>query len=231
MQHVDYVCWAQYIDMLLQKFGSSSHRVLDVACGTGNFLFELQKYCYQLSGFDYTPEMVIQAYKKSMQRHVPVPLWCGNMVQFAVKQPQDAIICLYDSINYLLSIELCQQFFEQCSLMLQPGGLLIFDICTEWNSIIHFQNFQDRERTELFTLTRHSYYREIERFHFNEFKLVYNNKNVIYHEVHQQKIYYIKEIIESIPSKVFNLLAAYDGFSETEGTEKSERVHFVLKKK
>jgi hypothetical protein len=50
------------------------------------------------------------------------------------------------------------------------------------------------------------------------------------HEIHQQKIYRIDEIIKVIPRDRLQVVGIYDGFSMKTGSEDSDRVHFVLKR-
>ncbi|MFQ5750570.1 MAG: hypothetical protein ACE5HI_01115, partial [bacterium] len=52
----------------------------------------------------------------------------------------------------------------------------------------------------------------------------------LYKEVHQQRIYRIDEIKRAIPLDCFKIVGIYDGFSNRLGSEKSDRVHFVLKR-
>lgn len=231
MKHVDYVEWADYIDVTLKKMGNPILQIVDVACGTGNFLFELaRKKSYQLSGFDQIAEMVGIAEQKARQKGVSIPLWRGNMLDFQLRQPQDAIVCLYDSINYLLTLDNCQRFYQQCHANLKSRGILIFDICTEWNSIVHFQNYVGREKTTAFNVVRKSYYDAVNRMHHNDFTIGYVNEPYVYFEQHLQKIFYIDEIIDSISPELFEIKGIFNGFTWSKGTENSERVHFVLQK-
>jgi len=231
MRHVDYEAWAEYIHQLLSRFDHPINRVFDVACGTGNFIFELMKHDYVLGGFDYTAEMVALARKKARKMQVSIPFWRGSMLHFGLAQPQDAIVCLYDSINYLLEIEACQNFFSQAFLNLNERGVLIFDICTEWNSIRHFQDYHDKEKTGTFSVNRKSYYDKSRRIHHNDFEIIFFNEPAIFFEQHVQRIYYIEEMRGAIPTDKFELKAIYEGFSRRKGTEDSERVHFILQKK
>lgn len=231
MRHVDYKLWAAYVDRLLKKYGRSVIKVLDASCGTGSFLLEFYKPDFKLSGFDYTAEMVARARQQAEKKGLSIPFWCGDMTEFAVKQPQDAIVCLYDSINYLLSIDNCRKFYQACFENLASDGLLIFDICTEWNSITNFQNYHDTEKLDSSSIVRKSYYDPEMRIHSNDFKLIFAGEPFVYYEHHRQKIFYIDEIKASIPTAQFEILAVLDGFTEREGTEESERVHFVLRKR
>ncbi len=230
MRHVNYQEWAAFVNRLFLKFGGEIRTVLDVACGTGSFLTEISKFNYQLAGFDFSREMVQQASRKLNHQGLMMPLWQGNMVHFALRHQTDAIVCLYDSINYLFTMDNIRQFYQVCHENLKSAGFLLFDVCTERNSIKYFKNYYDQERTPQFRTSRKSYYIEEERVHANDFKIQFRNNQTIFYEFHRQKIYLIKEIEDSIPRDLFEIVAVLDGFTENRGSEASERVHFLLKK-
>lgn len=230
MRHVDYKQWAGYIHELIQFSNEYVRNILDVSCGTGNLIFELVKRHYQLKGFDYSQTMVAKAKHKAKLKGLNIPFWTSDIRHFALRQKQDVIICIYDSINYLHKIEDFKLFYENCYNNLRLHGLCIFDICTEWNSIKHFQNYVDKDGTPHFKYTRKSYYNRQERIHFNDFRIAFKDNPYTYCEYHRQKIYYIDEVLESIPKNKFKIIGAYHEFTRKKATEKSERVHFLLHK-
>ncbi|MBN2091902.1 class I SAM-dependent methyltransferase [candidate division KSB1 bacterium] len=230
MRHVNYREWAAFVNRIFIKNSEEIRTVLDVACGTGSFLIEFKKFNYDIAGFDFSHEMVQQARFKIRNKGLKIPLWHGNMSQFALQYQFDAIVCLYDSINYLFPVDRLGQFYQACYENLKSSGFLLFDVCTERNSIKYFKNYYDYEQTTQFRVARKSYYIEEERIHGNDFKIQFRNDRTIYYEFHRQKIYLIKEIEASIPQDLFEIVAVLDGFTENRGSEASERVHFLLKK-
>ena len=230
MQHVEYAEWADYIHDLLEKHGQNIDQVLDIACGTGTFLFELERYDYAVSGFDYNAEMIEQAKEKARHQNKEIDFWTGDIARFSVTSTYDAVLCLYDSVNYLMATELFDGFFDSCYQALRPGGILVFDICTEWNSLNYFRDFEDREQGPDFKMLRKSYYDQEHRIHHNDFKIVFSNDTNVYLEFHQQRIYYIDEVLAAVPIEKFKIHGAYDGFTCEGATESAERVHFVLER-
>ena len=51
MDHVDYPEWAEYIDILLQQYGSDVQHVVDGGCGTGRMIEAMRKFNYKMVGF------------------------------------------------------------------------------------------------------------------------------------------------------------------------------------
>ncbi|MBN1349007.1 class I SAM-dependent methyltransferase [candidate division KSB1 bacterium] len=231
MRHVNYKQWAEYVYHLIRMSDEAIGTILDVSCGTGSLLLELAKKKYVLSGFDYSNDMVKIARQKLHSKALPFPVWVGDMRAFALQRPQDAIVCLYDSINYLMEIENWKAFYIACHDNLRSGGLLIFDVCTEWNSIKHFQNYTDKDRTSNFKYVRRSYYNLHDRIHHNDFKIKIRDDNQVYFEYHKQKIYNIDEILASLPDDKFDIIGAYHEFTTMPARNASERVHFLLKKR
>ena len=49
-------------------------------------------------------------------------------------------------------------------------------------------------------------------------------------ETHVQRIYTLDELQERIQTSAFELLGAFDGFTFDDGSERSDRVHYVLRR-
>ena len=230
MSHVNYETWAKYISRIIEKWHPAMNSLLDIACGTGSLLMSLYSLNYKLSGFDYSYSMIAQAKQKLLSKGNDIPLWQEDIKLFSVKNPVDVIVCLYDSINYVLKIEEYNSIFKCIFEGLTKNGLFIFDICTEKNSIKYFNNYIERNKGKDYSYTRHSNYEKESKIHSNIFKINFKYSDVIFVEKHQQKIYYINELIDAINKTRFEIVDILDGFSFKPASENSIRVHFVLRK-
>lgn len=232
MRHVNYERWANYLIVVFSKADSKVRTVLDISCGTGSLLKQLGQYDFELAGFDESFSMVQIARRKLQQDNMTIPVWCGSMRQFACAHRFDAVVSTYDSLNYCLRQEDCRSVFEQVSALLRPGGLFVFDLCTEKNSRQHFVNYVERDGADEYEYVRQAYYLQKKRIQVNEFTIQWHDHNHdrTYHEIHRQRIYRIEEIKGLIPAAWFELVGIYDGFSRRPGSEDSERVQFVLKR-
>lgn len=230
MRHVNYRYWAHHLAKLFKKADFPVKNVVDISCGTGSLLLNLAELKFNLAGFDESEDMVKIARAKIRKKGLNLPVWRGSMMDYKVNKKFDAVVSTYDSVNYCMSIESCASVVENSALALRPGGLLVFDICTEKNSRKHFQNHTNREETEDFTYIRQSSFSR--GIQVNEFFISLNsNSSTTYHEIHKQKIYKINEIMSVIPLDVYEIVGIYDGFSLRPGSEKSDRVYFVLRKR
>lgn len=123
---------------LFAQYGPSTRSVLDLACGTGSAAVALAAAGYQVTGLDLSPEMVRLATKKAARAGVDVAFTVGDMREFSLAGPVDAVLCLGDAINHLLDMEDLHRAFQCIYRALAPGGLLVFDVNTrhgleEWD--------------------------------------------------------------------------------------------------
>lgn len=231
MRHVDYHRWANFLYDLFLKAEVEVKEILDISCGTGNLLLELSYLNLKLAGFDIAEDMVRLAKLKLKKSGLPAQVWRGSMQHFHVKKRFHAALCTYDSLNYCRTEEACQMVFENVAAALVPGGVFVFDISTARNSRKYFRNYHEKEAAADFEYIRDSYYLLPKSEQVNEFTIRWNSReNKVFHEIHRQRIYKIAEIIAMIPADRFNVMGIYDGFSSRPGTERSDRVHFLLKR-
>ncbi len=231
MVHVDYKHWSRYIQEIVKRWKPHAKKILDISCGTGNLLLKLDSKKYQLFGFDFSYDMLKIAIKKSKLLKMPICLWQSNMISFRLKRTVDIIICLYDSINYLIN-ETCWKKLLDCVYDgLSDDGIFIFDICTEKNSIKYFHNYSEKKRGNNYCYKRESKYDSQNRIHTNRFVIHFDSDKNTYVELHRQQIFLLSEVLNIIRTDSFQLLGFYDGFTFNLGSENSLRVHIVLKKK
>jgi cyclopropane fatty-acyl-phospholipid synthase-like methyltransferase len=117
---------ATYIRSLVEKHHPRPKTVLELACGTGSILKQLQTH-YEVTGVDLSEEMLEFAAEK-----VPgVPLFRGDMTKVELGERFDVVLCVYDSINHLLLFEEWKAVFARAHEHLNDGGLFVFDINTK----------------------------------------------------------------------------------------------------
>ncbi len=248
MRHVNYARWATYI---MDLFDAAAKRpiqtVLELACGTGKMLVELSQAGYNVYGLDASYEMVKLATSRlSKLRRTngvlsPVALdgrsvdlgavWCGDMQNFTLAAPVDAAICLYDSFNYNLEIKSGRQLLNGVAQAVRPGGVFIFDICTVRNCRRNFNNYYEREGFGIYSYIRRAHFKPYRKIQVNEFFITDEiTGGPAMYERHEQRIYTIREIHAMIDPRQWKLAGCFDGMSRRPGTEKSDRVHFVLER-
>src|SRR4029077_11853829 len=100
MSVVPYRHWVDYVERIWERFEASPTSVLDLACGTGNVTLELARRGYRATGVDNSEAMLRQARTKPAG-HARFLLQDARHLDLPVRF--DACVCLFDSLNYLLT--------------------------------------------------------------------------------------------------------------------------------
>lgn len=118
----------------LEKAGlDKGARILDLACGTGTISLALARQGFDVTGLDLSRPMLGIAEEKAQEAGLTIDWVQGDMRQFLLSPPFDAVLCLYDSLNHLLSEQDLKEAFESVKQNLAPGGLFLFDVNTRVN--------------------------------------------------------------------------------------------------
>lgn len=228
MRHVDYEMWVEYVLKIYKTLDFHPENLIDTSCGTGSFLLNMRKHIKNLYGCDGSFPMIRQARKKDGLHEIP--LWVGDMRRIGLKEQMDAVVCLYDSINYLRTPDEIQLALENFYDLTSSGGVLIFDICTLQNSMLNFSNYYETKKEKYFSYTRWSHFDRKKQIQYTEFQIKFKGDGAFYHEVHRQRIYHTEVFFDIIEKTSWNLKYALDGFSFDPASHNSNRIHFVLKK-
>jgi predicted TPR repeat methyltransferase len=122
----DRVQHAAYVRSLIEKHDPEATTVLELACGTGSVLKQLEAD-YEVTGVDLSEGMLDIAARK-----VPgARLVRADMTQVALDERFDVVLCVYDSINHLLKFKEWEAVFDRAHAQLEDEGLFIFDVNTE----------------------------------------------------------------------------------------------------
>jgi SAM-dependent methyltransferase len=262
MSHVDYDRWANHVrDLWAEHRHGSIQSLFDAACGTGRFLEIMREPGMDCAGCDLSKSMIDLARQRlatpdelvAMLMHSQgsnqneLPEIMSTACQLSVQdlrhlqgdRQYDLVTCLYDSINYLLDERDFCQSLKRFKVLCKPTGLIVFDICTERNSLDHFLDYRDQDRVDGFNYERHSYYDVTSRLHRNDFAIWKNEqhpdgeagsiKEPLYEEAHVQRIWQLHEVQEMIRAVGLEEVACYAEFGFHRGTEDADRVHFVVR--
>lgn len=111
---------------LIRRHNPSAQTVLEVACGTGSILKQLQS-TFSVTGLDLSREMLDVAAEKVLG----VRLIEADMTAFDLGERFDVVLCVYDSINHLPHFSQWEALFDRAWEHLNDRGIFIFDINTE----------------------------------------------------------------------------------------------------
>ncbi|MBR5420390.1 MAG: class I SAM-dependent methyltransferase [Lachnospiraceae bacterium] len=130
MDNVPYGAWTERVREELGAVGITDGLVLDLACGSGTVTEALAEAGYDMIGVDLSPEMLNVARQKADESGRDILFLCQDMREFELYGTVRAVVCLCDSLNYLLSPEEVLQCFKLVNNYLDPGGVFIFDFNT-----------------------------------------------------------------------------------------------------
>jgi SAM-dependent methyltransferase len=239
MREVDYKSWAKYIIMLMKLAGVETRRskikgqrLCELACGTGNLSLILCKFGYEITGVDNSKRMLLQAQSKI--RHVRNLESCGahfinhDMLTYRSANQFDAMVCVYDSINYISNKGSVEKFLENVFSNLKPGGVFIFDASLESNSLNDPLLFVQRGRCGQIHYQRRSIYDRKTKTHTTQIRIKRNGK--LFEEVHREHVFTLGTLHKLAAGKGFIEKFAAGDFTMLKADDSSERVHFVLVK-
>lgn len=120
----------------LQKLNINT--ALDICCGSGNFLNELQRYGIACTGTEILDSYI--SYNSSKYPNIKF-IKTNSIIEFDNVGKFDLISCNHDVLNMLSTIDEWNKFFELAYKHLNNGGILLFDYYTKkklngWNEII-----------------------------------------------------------------------------------------------
>ena len=127
-RYVNYSAWVQYVRRIFRYYGCRPSLLLDLACGTGVPTLLLAREGYRLIAVDRSEAMLeVLAAKVN---DFDIRLVQSDIRDFTLPEPVDAAICLYDSMNYLLTVDDLTQSLRSVHRSLKPEGLFAFDMNT-----------------------------------------------------------------------------------------------------
>ena len=232
MDNVPYEEWCGNIVEILKGYGISDGLVLDLGCGTGSVTERLAGAGYDMIGVDLSEEMLQIAMEKRMESGHDILYLLQDMREFELYGTVGAVVSICDSMNYILEQEDLQQVFSLVNNYLDPGGIFIFDLNTEYkyekilgDSVIA----EDREQSSFIWENTYDPEERINEYDLTLFIQEEDDLYRKYQETHYQKAYRLSEVKEALRAAGMELLAVYDAFTREPAREDSERVYVIAR--
>ena len=142
----DTFLWPQFsqdlfrrLEIFLYKWRINTH--LDLACGTGDFVYLMKKIGINSSGSDVSREMILKARKNFPGINFKV----ADMRSFKTNKEFDLITSNFDSFNHLLKFSEWESSFKNVYNSLDVGGRFLFDI----NTLYTVRNYNRQFEVEI----------------------------------------------------------------------------------
>lgn len=233
MYDVDYAGWVDYILRIFRRYNLRGTKVLDIACGTGIVAGYFAKYRYDITGIDLSEAMLEVAQERVQSKYPQTQFIQADMTQFDLREHFDAVICLYDSLNYLLKESQLQKAYQCAYNHLRPGGLYIFDMNTEFAlSQIWGEGTTVRETKNLTSIWE-SEYNATTRISTLKLTFFARQDNGYYlrgQETHKETFYPYSTIRRLLDHAGFAQVDIYEHLEFTPPSDKTYRIMVVAKK-
>ncbi|MCL2216174.1 MAG: class I SAM-dependent methyltransferase [Defluviitaleaceae bacterium] len=234
MSDAPYDIWAAYIDGLLgewfnERESSDAPLVLDLACGTGNITLRLAKLGYDLIGVDASEDMLAEAQRKSYEQSLATNILflAQDMRELDLYGTVDAVVCVCDGMNYILNDRDLAEVFRRVRLFLNPGGVFIFDMNTEYKfkEVLKDNIFEARAESGEAYVWENRYDPQT---NINEYHMTFTMaEGEAFSELHRQRAYPPANVRDKLLDAGFSAVAIRDGYSGESLKVESSRVVFI----
>lgn len=232
-KEIDYLGWADFIEKIFERECTSRPElVLDLACGTGKMTLELAKRGYDMTGIDYSPEMLDVARDEAEKSGEDILWLCQDMRSFELYGTVDAAVCCLDSLNHLTAKKDLESCLALVHNYLVPDGVFIFDIngkrkfeevyadrcyvMEEDGAVCVWQNFYN-EKTKLCD------------FYITLFEEGKNGTYTRYDERQRERMYTIRSIKSSLEKTGMEFIGAYSDFAFGNADDNAERIYIIAR--
>ena len=222
------------MESLLQEYNIRDGLVLELGCGTGSFTEILSEKGYDMIGVDSSGDMLQTAMEKRAQSGRDILYLLQDMREFELYGTVRAVVSICDSMNYITEYEDLVQVFRLANNYLDPGGLLIFDLNTEYKYKRILGDHTIAEcRDEVSFIWDNHYDREsrINEYDLTLFIQEEDDRYRRFDETHYQKAYRTEEIEQAIRDAGMELAAMYDAFTRQPVREDSERIYVIARER
>lgn len=238
MAHVGYEQWADYVEQLLARHGGRARHVLDLACGTGSSSLPFVRRGYRVTGVDRSRAMLERAREKAAREGLAIDFLAGDMrdlaAVFGPRPPRfDLVICLYDSLNYVLALDELEAVCRGVECLLAPGGHFIFDVNSAHRLTSTPETTTFFEEDDMALVWENSYDRDrrIWQAVLTGFIREADGRWQRFREVHRERAYTEAELGQACAAAGLAVQGLYAAFGTDPPAADTPRIYYVVGRK
>jgi SAM-dependent methyltransferase len=186
---------------------------------------------YDMTGVDNSMEMLQIAMEKSGD--VPILYLLQSMQELELDGSVRAVYSACDCVNYILDGDQLRETFCRVYRYLEPGGIFVFDINTDYKYRQLLGDCTFAESRDEGSFIWENYYDEKERINEYDLTLFVPEGQGLYRrylETHYQKNYEIGQVEALLSQTGLTCLGIYDDYTKRPVGPKCERATFVVQK-
>lgn len=229
-EDIDYDSMTDKLKELIEHYNIKCNDYLDLACGTGNIAMRMAKLFKEVYAVDLSYDMLTEANDKFRANNIQAKIICQDMCELDLMHDFDCITCVLDSTNYIIEEEELKNYFKSVYNHLKDGGIFFFDINSYYKlTEILGNNIYTYNEEKVF----YTWENVLEEDVVNMFLTFFVKEGELYErfdEEHLERAYTEKYIEEILKECGFTLLNKFDGYTDMEVKEDSERILYVVGK-
>ena len=135
-------------------------------------------------------------------------------------------------MNYIMDLEDLTEVFRLVNNYLDPGGIFVFDLNTEYKYRELLGDSTIAEDREDCSFIWDNQYDQEEKVNIYDLSLFVKEEGELYrkyHETHYQRAYSLEQVKAAITAAGMEFVAAYDAFTENEPGAESERIYVIAR--
>lgn len=229
MQGVDYPKMCEKYLSLLKLHSHTPRLVLDAACGTGAFTFELCSRGFDVVGVDCSQEMLSVARERIGDKAL---LLCQELQHLDLYGTIDTVFCTLDGLNHITDFDELRASIKKIALFTEPCGMFIFDVNTLFkHEQVLGNNTFVLEDENVYTVWSNEYKDDgLTEFTLDFFSENQNGTYTRTGECFQERAYSDESLTKLLSDCGFTVVARYDFDTADEPEDDSEKIIYIAKR-
>jgi len=233
MEHAPYESWIEFTETMISKNKKQAKTVLDLGCGTGEVSLRLAHSGYEVTGVDYSSDMLSCALDKMYTQRTSVTWIKQDITELAGFHDIDVCLSYCDVMNYIQNETAIEAIFSRVYDSLTEGGLFMFDVHDMDYANKYLIGHTFAEVTEDISYIWDCEVGQVnEMLHYMTFFQREGHHYIRFDEMHRQKLYERHRLEDLLYKIGFTKIEFYLDFNAEKviSSEQGERVFIVAKK-
>lgn len=215
------------------ELGKTDGHLCELGCGTGVMSARFADAGYEVTGIDNSSDMLALAEEKKKETQKILYL-NQDITDFSLHKPADVVLCICDTMNYLLGEDDLRRTFCRVRECMAEDGVFIFDMKTEYCFSKLLRNEVRVEEDEDYLVIWDNEYRRKDKL--NEYLITIflrceeDGRYERHDECHRQKAYEVEQIKELLTEAGLVLKDCFGADMARTPGEEEERIYFIVEK-